>query len=449
MFLINKKQYILKMSSGQLMNIYYKSYTGLSISKQKINGTWSSPAVILKGAMPGFCVHLDSSDNIHILCQDEKSNLLYISCKNNSWSVRPVSRSKIPDIHDKYPYICTLAEDIYFFYMIDTSGKRILFCQKCNGDGLSAPKAIDYVDSTSKTYTVLDEADGNLYVFYTKSEEKHNAPGYIIINANREAWSDFITLNSCSSTNGDQILSASADRYANLHICMQRSSEHKFELVYMKTHSGESNCSETVLASSPYSFANSSVLCLGNRLIVYWVREDRIFYCVSIDNGIIWSKPEKFNFSENEVIHCVRFLTNCPDDSVNTRCMDIPANISEGFKPAFINNFADKKEDNAEMEELKNMLLNTIDAISSSINEINKRIKSMDERMDKLESSLQQVCVNLEKAVEANRHIEEAVSKVKALNPGSNTDTKSNRPMITGTGFSQITYDYLKNIDKK
>lgn len=449
MYLIKKKQYIVKTSLGRLINIFYKPYAGLCAGGQNANGTWTLPEVILKNALPGFSVCLDGSDNLHMLCQDEKSNLLYMSCKNDSWSTQPVSGNISREVRDKYPQICILSGDIYFFYVIEALGKRTLFCQKYGSGGLSAPKAVDYVGRLSKAYMVLNEADKYLHVFYMKPGEKRGTPGYRVLEAGREDWSGFTALNDRSDISGEQLLSVSYDGHSNLHICMQRGDEHKFELVHLKTRQGGNDRSEAVLASSPYPFMDSSILSLKDRLVVYWTREDRIFYCVSTDNGNTWSKPEKYNFSENEIIHWVRFLTNYADDGMNTVCADIPANISEGFRPAFINDLCNRKEAPAEMEQNESIMLSKLNAVSSSVGEILKRLQSMDERLDKLEVLLQQARARLDKAAEAAEHTDVDPSGSRAASRTGKDGIKSNQPIITGTGFSQITYEYLKNMDKR
>ncbi len=449
MFLINKNQYILKTSTGQLISIYHKPYAGLCAGRPGAAGPWIPAEVIFKTALPGFSAHLDGSDTVHILCQDEQGDLLYITGENGSWKVQPVSENTDREARGKYPHICSASGNICFFYVTDIHGKRALVCRQSGGGGLTPLKAIDYVGRTSKAYIVVSGAGGDLYVLYIKSPEKQNRPGYRILKDGGESLSDFIALDSPSGINGELLLSAAADSRSNLHICTQRSSEHKFELVYTRARRGESGCFETVLASSPYSFAISSIISLGSRLVVYWVREDRILYCTSSDSGATWSKPDRYSFSENEVIHLIKFLTNYPEDGLYNGCTEVPANISDGFRPAFINDFNDKKEDSASMDEFESVMLGKLNAISTGLYEITKNIKLMSERLERLEAATRQTKAVPDRAAEPAGPSGDAASKEKAASPAPNACVKPDQPIIPGTGFSQITYEYLKNIDKR
>lgn len=449
MFLINKNQYILKTSAGQLISVYHKPYAGLCAGRPGAAGPWIPAEVIFKTALPGFSAHLDGSDTLHVLCQDEQGNLLYIAGQNGSWNVLPVSENTEREARGKYPHICPASGGIGFFYTVDSHGKRALVFRKHDGGGLTAPIMLDYAGRTSKAYIVAKGAGGDLYALYIRPSEKRSRPGYRVLKDGAEAFGDFIALESPSGINGELLLSAAADSRSNLHICMQRSSEHKFELVYNRARGGEGVCFETVLASSPYSFTSSSILCLKSRLVVYWVREDRILYCTSPDNGATWSKPDRYNFSENEVIHIIRFLTNCPEDGLYGGCTEVPANISDGFKPAFIYDFNDKKEDDASMEEFESILLGKLNAISAGMFEMTKNIKLMAERLDKLEAAMRQTKAVPGRPAEAAGSSGDTAPKEKAASRTPDSCAKPDQPIIPGTGFSQITYEYLKNMDKR
>lgn len=492
MYNINRKQYIFKMPSGQCLNIYYRPYTGICYSRQTSGSAWTSPVVILKDSLPGFSACLDTADNIHILCQDQKSNILYINFKDDICSYKPISKNKSDEPCDKSPYICCHGDDLHFFYIIENLGKKLLYYQAYTNGSLSVPRAIDYIKKTVRTYSVTNNTGGHIGVFYMKPAGKYDIPGYRIFDILEKNWSDFTAINKDTGLSDEQILSVSSDKNGYMHLCLQKAYENKYELKYMKIREGEESDSYlTTLTSSPYSFINSSLFSTGHKLIVYWVREDNIFYCASADNGNTWSKPDKYPYIEDQSFCCTRFFSNIPGDNRNIKDIDIPANISDGFRPAFINDSANGKEGAEDMEDFKSYALSALKVISTNIEEINRIIRETDETVKALETRQQQLDETSGRLVSAANHTSEEMIKVCAeiddlraefldMKEKQKDDPKdmvkdaeaiikaeteesisisSNEaaavtgkkhfsgtsPIIVGTGFAQITYDYLKN----
>lgn len=388
MYNITRRQYILKLSSGQYLNIYYKLNTGLCFSKLTSSGAWTSPAVILKDALPGFSACLDTADNIHLLCQDDKSNILYISCKDGSWFSKPVSRNKRDEIYDKHPYIYSLNNKIYFFYVVESSEKKLLVYQAYSEDGFTAPKVIDNVRKSTRTYTVLHDQNGTTFVFYVVKGEKSDTLRYRTLNADGDGWSDYFDISSGMNLSSVHILSVSAGQAGDFHLSLQKASVQKYEIIYVNIPlCKEKQCSEAILTSSPYNFLNSSLLVKGNKIIIYWVREDNIFYCMSADNGITWSKPEKYSSFDRQLLYCTRLCSNDSENNMDVITTDIPAIISEGYQPAFINELKDRNVEDFEASILSAIkILTSIEEINCTINETEEAVKNLEAKMQQFDA---------------------------------------------------------------
>ena len=524
MYNTNRRQYILKTSSGQYFNMYYKPYTGICLGRQTDSGTWTSPTLVLKNALPGFSTCLDTEDNIHMLCQDEKSNILYGSNTNNEWHFQTILKNKGEEIYDKHPLVYCHGTNLYFFYIIESSGKRLLYCQEYRTDDLYAPRVVDYVKKHSKIFTAICEAQDILYIFYNKPSEKGDIIGYRILHPTEGTFDDFLELKDGKGLSDGQVLSISAvwtghsspqaaglrgpeecpqseerghssgkgerlreseecPLLKSFHLCMQKATTQKYELAYTKISYKKENCIyDTILASSPYPFTNSSLFNIGKRLIAYWVREDSIYYCISADSGSTWSKPEKYNALAGQTFFCMRIISNVPGDNKSLGGADLPASISDGFRPAFLNDFKDGKEDNEDMEDFKTSIFNTLKIISNSIEEINKAIRDTENTIKNLEIKMQHYDNILEKhsayiystkeemvkAVTGFETLKAAVDSIKtaetntekkviaavnlneasAANYGKNINRNCKQSVLPGTGFAHITYDYLRNMDK-
>ena len=269
----------------------------------------------------------------------------------------------------------------------------------------------------------------------------------------------------------------------DFHLCKQKATTQKYELAYTKISYKKENCIyDTILASSPYPFTNSSLLNIGKRLIAYWVRENNIYYCISTDSGNTWSKPEKYYAFAGQTFYCMRFISNVPGDNKSLGGADLPASISDGFRPAFLNDFKDGKEDNEDMEDFKTSIFNTMKIISNSIEEINKAISDTENTIKNLEIKMQHYDDILEKhsayiystkdeiakafaefeilkaAIDTIKTTEINTEKkaIAAVNPneasaanyGKSINGNCKQSVLPGTGFAHITYDYLRNMDR-
>lgn len=399
MYNITRRQYIFKMLSGQYLNIYYKPNTGLCCSKLTSSGTWTSPSVILKDALPGFSACLDTSDNIHLLCQNEESNILYMSCTDGSWFSKPVSRSKRNDMYDKHPYICSLNNKIYIFYVIESSEKKLLVYQTYSEDGFTVPKAIDYIRISTRAYTVLHDQNGAIFIFYATPGEKSDPLRYRILNADGYGWSDYFNINSGMNLSRVHILSVAASQTGDFHLSLQKASVQKYEIIYLKIPACKQNqCSEVVLTSSPYNFLNSSLLVLGKKLIIYWVREDIIFYCMSADNGITWSKPEKYVSFDKQFLFCTRLYSNDSENNMDIISTDIPAIISTVYQPVFKNELKDKNVESLVIEDFETSFLSAMKILTIT-EEINETLSKTEQEVENSEAKVYQFNNNYNKYI--------------------------------------------------
>ncbi len=382
MYNIAGRHYLLKKSTGHYFNIYYKLNTGLCCSELTVGNSWTPPEIILKDALPGFSACLDTSDHIHLLCQDEKNNLMYIRYKDGSWFRKPISGNK----NEKYPSICSLGKKIYLFYVAETSEKNSLVCQTYCEDYLTSSKSIDSVRKSSMPYILLKDKDGTIFIFYIASTE--NVLSFKTLDSNTENWSNPLKISLGMDLSKVRILSVSRDQAGDFHLSLHRTSAPKYELIYLRIPAGQKmSCNEAVLASSPYHFLNSSLLVLPQKIIIYWVRGDHIIYCMSVDNGITWSKPEKLGSFDMELFYCTRYCPNDSKDPMGTMNADIPAMFSDGYRPAFMNEFREK-----EMEDLESAVLSTmkiianIEEIHGSVNKTDTVIKKIEEKMQRFTS---------------------------------------------------------------
>ena len=414
MYNIAGRQYILKMSSGHFINIYYKPNTGLCCRELTAGNSWTLPAIILKNALPDFSVCLDTADNIHLLCQDEKGSLVYIRYKDGTWLNILISRNR----NIKNPYICKANEKLHLFYVVETSDKSILVYQTFSEGCMYSPKVIDSVRKSSKSHTVLCDNNGTIYLFYIIPTV--DILYYRILDTGRDELSDFFDTG--MNLSKIQLLSISGDQNGDFHLCLQRTSVQKYELLYLNIRTGqEIPCNVTPLSSSPYNFLNSSLLVSNQKIIIYWVRENNLLYRMSYDNGISWSKPEKLGSFDMRLFYCTRYYANDSKDIMQTINADIPAMLSDGYQPAFMNEFSWKHADDF------NTVISSAIKIIADMDEINEAVNGTVAAYKKLEEKVQSLTVNYNRFIvhqlQTDRDIIMLKSGVELLKSGDTLKT--------------------------
>ena len=124
--------------------------------------------------------------------------------------------------------------------------------------------------------------------------------------------------------------------HGSLHAVFNRRGEGLAELVY--TRRSDLNlpwASPTVLATSRWDFENTSILILQDALIVFWVRDGNISYCISKDDGITFRKPARLDFPGDRSLSCSSYFTNLPGEAGRISLSELPSVYSDRLKTAF------------------------------------------------------------------------------------------------------------------
>lgn len=442
MFEINKKQYVIKQSSGKILNIYYKENTGIWLSVLGKKNTWSGHSSVANGVLTDFSVSMDDRDGLHILCQDLTGNLQYLSYYNNGWDSRPLLKSKDPSLYNKHLGIIHSGQTTYFFYVLKHYGKNLLSFQYKKGTGnISDPRVIDYVTECIKPYCLLEDNNGDIYIFYRYFDSRYAQIGYRKLITVKEQWSEFQPITSYIGESS--VISAAADGDNNIHAIWLKALPQKYSLVYSSKNTGTDKWNEeTVLYTSTKPLYNSSITVIDNRLIAYWVKDSNIFRTISSDAGQSWSGPEDYRLFDDSHFSCISYLTNFAGELYNSYFNELPGNFNGGYKLAFLNEF-ERKQEKLNMDEIKKAVAEVMkvftkdmEALKYNINEINKKTEEMVNDQRLMEDQISNFDERIEK-------INLAISKLKI------ELSEENKPLMPGAGFINITPGYLKGLNDK
>ncbi len=304
MFNFYNRHYIFRQSNGEIRDIFCDSRQNLCSCTLTRKGIWSEAAVLNRNVNPYFYAELDQENKYHILFQDSNGNINYSMLEGQSARTIPVLNSKTPSVYNKHLYIAPLKESIYLFYVLQHDNSFLLAYQLISKNKAGTPKIVDYVSGSNIPCALLYDSFSNIYAFYQSYDGKYLQLGYKKFNTVQKHWSDFSPV---TKYNGNcEYPHAIIDSCGTIHLCYQRRAPKLFEMVYQqKAPDRNLWSSETVLHSSIHSFENASILQIDDRVTVYWIRDDVIYYSAAPLSGEGWSKPARYGSQLGRQFRCV------------------------------------------------------------------------------------------------------------------------------------------------
>jgi hypothetical protein len=394
MYDISKKHYIIKLSTGRIINIFYKEKAGILLSLLNKRNQWSEPVILMKGAHPNFSACVDSSDNIHLLCQDMHGNIVHMYSSDNDWDMEIIIKSKSPSSYDKFLQICFYEGKLIFLFVVEYMGRKILSYQIKDKNNITEPKVIDYVPSSGKPYHLVLGLNNSLYIVYKFIGNKNNQIGYKSFIKESNRWGEFTPV---TQFDGDsQLLSASADISGSLHILWQKNAFKKYELVYSKYQfpSNNQNIDKTLFLDE-YSFDNSSVILLEEYVIVYWVKETNIFYCISEDGGNYWSKPSIYQLPGSRALYCMVYKSMLENELISSYVNELPGNYSGGYRLAFAGDYIFKQKI-VTAEDFRFKLAGTLDLLSNSLDDLKSEVTDLESWRNRMVTEIDKLNIKYE-----------------------------------------------------
>lgn len=381
MYNFNNKQYVFKQSSGNLWNIYYDSKLGICYSNLTKRNTWTEPVIIVKKAYQYFFANIDDNECFHLIYQDLHGNIYYSKLDDGAITTSPILNSKSPSLYNKNLYLIPIKDNIHFLYILLYNNNVLLTHQTFIKGSVGSPKVIDYIyRSNLPYYAVLDKSRG-ICVFYQSTNGTALQFGYRVFSSVQNIWSEFTPIMS-PGINCDYP-SAIVDNINNLHICFQKQSIRQYELVYKQKMPDKSIWSdETIIHSSIYPFENSSIIFIDEKIIIYWVRNDIIYYSFSNNKGISWSKPSRYNFPVGRNLFCLSYNTNIPYELKRISFKDIPGSFINGLKLAFYQDFSGSNNINSTQESLKNMITESFKYLKDSVDNLMDAKENLENRFE-------------------------------------------------------------------
>lgn len=403
MFNYHNRQYIFRRSSGEIWNFFHDMNQDLCYQTLTRRRTWSSPVVLHKNTYKHFYVDMDRDGTFHILYQDNEGNIYYSRLGGQSIKSVPVLNSKTPMVYNKQLFLAPFKSSVYIFYVLHHDNSFLLGCQVLSGGRISNPKVVDYVSGSSLPCSIVYDANENIYVFYQSHDGNFLQLGFKKLTKGQKNWSDFTPI---TKYNGNcEYPHALIDENGVIHLCYQRRSSKYYELVYQQKAPDRNLWSpEIVIHSSPYSFENASILNSGGDIIVYWVRENTIYYSAGTQGGVMWARPARLSFPVSRMLQCLCFKSgSATDNSPHLPPGIYPGSLSYGLQLAFypgdaqedISKQASSQEDSR--EDVRKLLMDTFKKMQGNIDEIREVLSLTKIELSKLTTAYNELLTGLNK----------------------------------------------------
>lgn len=410
MFNYHNRQYIFRQSSGELWNFFSDLRQNLCYNMLTRQSIWSNAVVLHKNVYQYFYMDMDQEDIFHLLYQDNDGNIHYSRLDGQSIKTVPVLNSKTPLVYDKQLYIAPFKNNLHFFYVLQHENSFILAYQVLSNGKMSSPKVVDYVSGSSLPCSILYDKAQNIYAFYQSYDGKFLQLGYKKYTLSQKHWSDFTPVTKYSGN--CEYPHAIIDNNGVIHLCYQRRSPKFFEMVYQQKAPDKNLwTTEAIAHSSVHSFENASILQVNGNIVVYWVREEAIYYNTCTLTGNSWGKPSRLDFSSGRQLQCICSKSNSPrdrlGDSFQLSPEIYPGSLSNGLKLAFNTGGSigdnsqliagSRERDSASGGDIKSLVLDTFKQIQSSIDEVREGWSAAKDELFKLTNAYGQLNRELEK----------------------------------------------------
>lgn len=372
----NNKQFVFKKSSGKIWELSYDKRNGISYSNLTKRNLWTMPISLEKQAKESFSACMDSKDVFHIIYQNSLGNIFYIYLDETSLTSFPMLNSRNPSPYNKYFDIIPLQNNLHCFYILWHDNKYLLTHQVISNKEIKNPQALGYVSKNNLPFTTFTTNTGDIYVFYQTAmsndlQQKTQSlqVGYKKYSYLDQAWDDFVAI-PVTSLKFDYP-SLIIDNSSLIHFSYQRVVADHYELVYrQKLIEGNNWSPEVIIHTSLNSFENSSIICIDDRIIIYWVINDVIYYCFSSDKGNSWSKSIKYNFSVGRQLSCISYSSNDLYEVNRILMNEVPGSLINGVKLAFYDDFLNIESPIAAKDDLKNVVTDSLKSLNSNIDDL-------------------------------------------------------------------------------
>ncbi|HHV60997.1 MAG TPA: hypothetical protein GXX49_12040 [Clostridiaceae bacterium] len=378
------KHYIFKKTSGITWHIFFNEKHGICYRTYDEGTGWSTAELLVKDSLQDYYAELDGKNQIHIVYQDLNGNINYLLHNGNTYTATSVLRSKMPSPYRKSISCIPGENGVNILFTVKHKDSLLLAHQFASLSNPGTPKTIDYVIDGEMPYSFTCSKNGEINVFYQVYDGKFLQLGTKKLNPSTGQWGEFTPI---TRYNGNcEYPKPLTDNSGTVHVCYQRQQDGQYEFVHQKKEPDKNIWShETVIQTSGHSFRRAAPVILENNIIAFWIRGNAIHFSYSPIDSDSWSRPQKYSMDGNREIECAKYTTNMIYEQNKIISTEIPVVFSRGYKIAFWEEIK-TPDDTTPSSQLKSLIVDSLNALKNSVDDLKKSIALLDERILNLES---------------------------------------------------------------
>ncbi|MBO7208517.1 MAG: hypothetical protein J6V58_02140 [Clostridia bacterium] len=179
-------EHFVKPSYGKMWHFCHNSQ---GICYSSISGKHtSSYEVLLPDGQPDFDVIIDNNDQIHLVCQNENGDIIYMKRAKDNWERETLMQSKSKENYKKNFAMILVGNWVNVLYSLQYKNSKIIAHQIIGNDG-ATPEVLDYIDGD---FSVTKDKFNNIFVLY--QSHTYGNFGYMAYVWSKKEWSDFVAV---------------------------------------------------------------------------------------------------------------------------------------------------------------------------------------------------------------------------------------------------------------
>ncbi len=194
--------------------LFYSPKQGLCCRAVKEN-VLGTREVLIEHIRPDFDAVIDAENNIHIVCQDRKKNILYFFYHGEKWEKRIILQAKEgTEAYAGQFRLFYRSGYLRMTYVMEHKGEKLLCAHELHTEN-SVPQVLDVLDSERDGYAVtLNQSSDTVLCYYSKERQALGTQTYLW---SQKKWGTFERIEGKIAPPID--LQIYADPQDTLHLC--------------------------------------------------------------------------------------------------------------------------------------------------------------------------------------------------------------------------------------
>lgn len=383
---------LLRTRTNQLLFFFYSN--GNILLKKGTAQAFSSPEMIIEDVSPNFSVCLSSEDIPYILCSSNTGSIYFCRENHGKWDKKMLMESSIFHQASIKFYLFLERNQIHFIYsMPSEDGKQnYIMSLVCEDGKWGNPHKIDSFLPLRQSNFLIHEIEENHIVLYYKTKENGISSREMLLSPITLG-----TLNPIIQAGYPMLDFSFLTTRDKIHFISIIKGTFSSQLIYRNKY--QAQFSSPIVLCEGQRMEHCLIFSLKNRIWIFWMNNGQMFYVTSDNEGRQFSTPAKYqgNISKKLVKAEYRSKINSEllcnevfvDSETQNEILILPEIYLEFYGKYNKKQYTEKKtakEDQENIEKLKNKLFQTEAALKEANNQIMQLTKDLSLRSNEISS---------------------------------------------------------------